>query len=202
MTRAADVDLTLARRVLQTEAAAILALVDRLDERFDRAVQLILECRGHVILTGMGKSGIICRKIAATFSSTGTPALFLHPAEAIHGDLGKFRRSDVVLLLSYSGQTEEVVNLAAILKSDRVRTLGISCGPKTALALLCDVHVSVGDVTEACPLNLAPTASTTAMLAIGDALALALSRRRNFGEDDFHKHHPGGMLGVGLRKIT
>ena len=191
---------------LRAEAQAILRIAQRTadgeTQAWTDAVNLLESCQGHVVVAGLGKSGQIGAKISATFASLGQPSHFVHPAEAIHGDLGKFRRSDVVLLLSYSGQTEEVVNLAAILKSDRVRTLGISCGPKTALALLCDVHVSVGDVTEACPLNLAPTASTTAMLAIGDALALALSRRRNFGEDDFHKHHPGGMLGVGLRKIT
>jgi arabinose-5-phosphate isomerase len=126
----------------------------------------------------------------------------LHPAEAIHGDLGSIRRQDVALLLSYSGQTEEVVNLAAILRADGIPRVGISSNHKSELATLCDVHIALGDITEACPLNLAPTASTTAMLAVGDALALALSRRRDFKEDDFHKHHPGGMLGVGLRKIT
>jgi arabinose-5-phosphate isomerase len=126
----------------------------------------------------------------------------MHPAEAVHGDLGKVRRGDVVMLMSYSGATDEVINLAAILRSDRVPTLGVSRDPNTKLAELCDVHISVGDVTEACPLNLAPTASTTAQLAIGDALALAVSRRRQFTEDDFQRHHPGGMLGAGLRKIT
>jgi len=120
----------------------------------------------------------------------------------VHGDLGRVRRGDVVMLLSYSGETEEVVNLAAILKADDVPRLGISANDESTLARLCDVHLALGDVTEACPLNLAPTASTTAMLALGDALALAVSRRRNFREDDFHKHHPGGLLGVGLRKIT
>lgn len=187
----ADAIVRISQRVVDAEAA-----------QWRAAIDMIERCDGHVVVAGIGKSGQIGAKISATFSSLGQPSHVLHPAEALHGDLGKVRPNDVVLLLSYSGQTEEVVNLAAILKSDRVKRLGISRDPKTELASLCDVHLSVGDVTEACPLNLAPTASTTAMLAIGDALALALSRRRNFGEDDFHRHHPGGMLGVGLRKIT
>jgi arabinose-5-phosphate isomerase len=191
---------------LRAEAEAIIRIAQRVAEgeatQWKAAIDMLERCDGHVVVAGIGKSGQIGAKISATFSSLGQPSHVLHPAEALHGDLGKVRASDVVLLLSYSGQTEEVVNLAAILKSDRVKRLGISRDPTTELASLCDVHLSVGDVTEACPLNLAPTASTTAMLAIGDALALALSRRRNFGEDDFHRHHPGGMLGVGLRKIT
>lgn len=191
---------------LRAEADAIVRISQRVAEseaaQWKAAVDMLERCEGHVVVAGIGKSGQIGAKISATFSSLGQPSHVLHPAEALHGDLGKVRPDDVVMLLSYSGQTEEVVNLAAILKSDRVKRLGISRDPKTELASLCDVHLSVGDVTEACPLNLAPTASTTAMLAIGDALALALSRRRNFCEDDFHRHHPGGMLGVGLRKIT
>ncbi len=191
---------------LQSEAAAIVRIAQQVAEgeaaAWQAALDLLEACDGHVVVAGMGKSGQIGAKISATFSSLGQPSHVLHPAEALHGDLGKVRPNDVVLLLSYSGRTEEVVNLAAILKSDGVKTLGVTCSPRTELATLCTVHVSTGDVTEACPLNLAPTASTTAMLAIGDALALALSRRRNFNEDDFHKHHPGGMLGAGLRKIT
>jgi arabinose-5-phosphate isomerase len=166
------------------------------------ALNLLETCKGHVVVAGMGKSGLVGTKIAATFASLGQPSHFVHPAEAIHGDLGKVRREDVALLMSYSGTTHEVINLAAILRADGVKRVGITSNHATDLAKLCDVHLSTGDITEACPLNLAPTASTTAMLAIGDALALALSRRRNFNEDDFHKHHPGGMLGVGLRKIT
>lgn len=192
---------------LRAEADAIERIAMRLNEgneypQWQAALDLLESCRGHIVVAGMGKSGLIGAKISATFCSLGIPSHVLHPAEAIHGDLGSVRRDDVVMLLSYSGQTDEVVNLAAILKSDGLPRLGISCSPKSKLAELCTVHLCEGDVTEACPLNLAPTASTTAMLAIGDALALALSRRRNFSEDDFHKHHPGGMLGVGLRKIT
>ncbi|MCI0631462.1 MAG: KpsF/GutQ family sugar-phosphate isomerase [Phycisphaerales bacterium] len=191
---------------LRAEAEAVLRIAARVDEgdlaNWQAALDLLERCDGHVLVSGMGKSGLVGAKISATFTSLGQPSHVLHPAEAIHGDMGKVRRNDVVLLLSYSGQTAEVVDLAMYLKQDRVKMVGISCDAKTKLATLCDVHLSTGDITEACPLNLAPTASTTAMLAIGDALALALSRRRNFGEDDFHKHHPGGMLGAGLRKIT
>lgn len=191
---------------LCAEADAIRRIAERLsDGESDHcraAIDLLDGCRGHVVVSGMGKSGLVGAKISATFSSLGKPSNVLHPAEAVHGDLGRIRRGDVVMLLSYSGETEEVINLAAILKADGVPRLGISSNPDSTLARLCDVHLTIGDITEACPLNLAPTASTTAMLALGDALALAVSRRRNFQEDDFHKHHPGGMLGVGLRKIT
>jgi arabinose-5-phosphate isomerase len=191
---------------LRAEAQAITRIAQELahnqGENWQGALDLLERCEGHVVVAGMGKSGQIGAKVSATFSSLGQPSHVLHPAEALHGDLGKIRRHDVVLLLSYSGHTEEVINLAAILKSDGVPRLGISCSHETELARLCDSHISVGDVTEACPLNLAPTASTTAMLAVGDALALALSRRRNFNENEFQKHHPGGMLGAGLRKIT
>ena len=191
---------------LRAEADAILRIADRIAHseypNWKAAIDLLEACTGHIVVAGMGKSGLVGAKISATFCSLGQPSHVLHPAEAIHGDLGRVRRNDVVMLLSYSGQTEEVINLAAILKADGVPRLGISSSGKSKLAELCTVHLSEGDITEACPLNLAPTASTTAMLAIGDALALSLSRRRNFTEDDFHKHHPGGMLGAGLRKIT
>jgi arabinose-5-phosphate isomerase len=191
---------------LYAEAEAIRRIAERLavseEATWHAALNLLENCQGHVVVSGMGKSGLVGAKVSATFSSLGQPSHVLHPAEAIHGDLGKVRRSDVVLLLSFSGRTEEVVNLAAILKSDGVPRLGVSSSHASCLAELSTVHLSIGDVAEACPLNLAPTASTTAMLAVGDALALALARRRNFREDDFHKHHPGGMLGVGLRKVT
>lgn len=191
---------------LRAEASAILRIADRVidesDTQWIAAVDLLASCGNHIVISGMGKSGLIGAKMSATFSSLGQPSSVLHPAEAVHGDLGRVRRGDVVMLLSYSGETEEVVNLAAILQADGVPRLGISAKPNSSLARLCDVHLSLGDLTEACPLNLAPTASTTAMLALGDALALALSRRREFDENDFHKHHPGGMLGVGLRKVT
>ncbi|MCP3903230.1 MAG: KpsF/GutQ family sugar-phosphate isomerase [Planctomycetes bacterium] len=191
---------------LTAEADAIRRVADRvLSEDSDgwrQAVDLIAACEGHVVVSGMGKSGLVGAKISATFSSLGQPSNVLHPAEAVHGDLGRVRRGDVVLLLSYSGETEEIINLALILKADGVPRLGISNHGGSSLARQCDVHLSLGDLTEACPLNLAPTASTTTQLAIGDALALAVARRRNFDANDFHRVHPGGMLGVGLRKVT
>ena len=170
--------------------------------RWSDAVALLDGCTGHVMVSGMGKSGLIGAKIAATMSSLGLPAHFMHPSEAVHGDLGRLRAGDVAILMSYSGGTEEVVNLAAILRTDGIRRVGISCNHQSHLARLCDVHLAIGDVVEACPLNLAPTASTTAMLAMGDALALAVSRRRNFAADDFHRRHPGGALGAGLKSVT
>jgi arabinose-5-phosphate isomerase len=144
---------------------------------WDEAVGLLDGCTGQVIISGMGKSGLIGAKIAATMSSLGLPAHFMHPSEAVHGDLGRVRTGDVAILMSYSGGTEEVVNLAAILRTDGIKRIGISCNHQSHLARLSDVHLAIGDVVEACPLNLAPTASTTAMLAMGDALALAVSRR-------------------------
>jgi arabinose-5-phosphate isomerase len=170
--------------------------------RWADAVALLDGCTGHVMISGMGKSGLIGAKIAATMSSLGLPAHFMHPSEAVHGDLGRLRAGDVAILMSYSGGTEEIVNLAAILRTDGIRRVGISCNHQSHLARLCDVHLAIGDVVEACPLNLAPTASTTAMLAMGDALALAVSRRRNFAADDFHRRHPGGTLGAGLKSVT
>ncbi len=192
--------------VLRAEADAIgricRQVVDIDHAAWRSALDLLEDCKGHVLVSGMGKSGLIGAKMSATFTSLGQPSSLLHPAEAVHGDLGRVRSADVVVLLSYSGETEEVVNLAALLKTDDVPRLGISSTSLSALARLSNVHLSLGDITEACPLNLAPTASTTAMLAVGDALALALSRRRNFGADDFQRRHPGGMLGAGLRPIV
>jgi arabinose-5-phosphate isomerase len=193
---------------LRAEMKAIEAVILRLESspeqamRWSAAIDLLEACEGHAVFSGMGKSGLIGAKLSATFSSIGQPSHVVHPAEAVHGDLGSIRRDDVVILMSYSGTTEEVVNLAAILRTDGIPCIGISKEDDTPLAKLCDVHLSIGSLSEACPLNLAPTASTTATLAIGDALGLAISRRRNFTADDFHKHHPGGMLGIGLRSIT
>lgn len=191
---------------LAAEASAVLGIAERLRNgeagAWVQALDVLEHCHGHLVVAGMGKSGLIGAKISATFSSLGQPSNVLHPAEAVHGDLGRIRRGDTVLLLSYSGETEEVVNLASILRADGVPRIGMSQSDRTSLARLCDVHLALGDLTEACPLNLAPTASTTAMLALGDALALALARRRGIKADDFHKHHPGGMLGAGLRPIT
>lgn len=201
----AATDLESVRDALRAEAGAIQAVVERLSvdaESWLGAIGLLADCQGHVVFSGMGKSGLVGAKLSATFSSLGQPSHVVHPADAVHGDLGSIRRNDVVILMSYSGTTEEVINLAAILRTDEIPSIGISTDNDSPLAGLCDVHLAIGRLTEACPLNLAPTASTTATMAIGDALALAVSRRRNFSSDDFHKHHPGGMLGVGLRAIT
>jgi len=187
---------------LRAEQDAIARVAGRIDASWSRAIDLIEPCEGHLIVSGMGKSGLVGQKISATFSSLGQPSHFIHPSESVHGDLGRIRRGDVALLLSFSGETEEVVNLAAILQADKVATIGLSSRPEGTLARLCTVHLNLGDLTEACPHNLAPTASTTAMMAAGDSLALALARRRNFKADDFHRRHPGGMLGAGLRPIT
>jgi arabinose-5-phosphate isomerase len=196
----AAVDLTLARKVLQTEATAILGLVDRLDDRFDQAVRILLECRGRVIVTGMGKSGIICRKIAATFSSTGTAAFFLHPAEAIHGDLGVLQADDVIVALSYSGETEELLRLLETIKRLGSRLITITGAPQSSLGKAADVALDCHVSEEACPLNLVPTASTTAALALGDALAMTLLVAKGFRQEDFASLHPGGKLGKRLMR--
>jgi arabinose-5-phosphate isomerase len=194
-------DLELARKVLQTEASAILALVPRLDESFARAVALLHECKGRVILTGMGKSGIICQKIAATLASTGTPAFFLHPAEAIHGDLGVVRSDDVVVALSYSGETGEVLRLLETIRRLGARLVAITGKPSSTLAKAADVSLDCSVTEEACPLNLVPTASTTAALALGDALAMSLLTEKGFMEEDFAHLHPGGELGKKLMRV-
>ena len=187
--------LELARTVLRTEASAILSLVDDLGDDFLRAIELLAECRGRVAVTGMGKSGIICRKIAATLSSTGTAAFFLHPAEAIHGDLGTLRDEDVVIAVSRSGETEEVLRLLEPIRRIGARLIAITGEPRSTLANAADVAIHCGIAAEACPLNLAPTASTTAALALGDALAMTLLVRTGFREDDFASLHPGGRIG-------
>jgi arabinose-5-phosphate isomerase len=194
--------LDLARRVLGIEAAALTALATRLDARFDHAVDLLADCKGRVIVAGMGKSGIIARKIAATFSSTGTPALFLHPAEALHGDLGAVVGGDVVVALSYSGETEEVVRLLEPIKRLGLHLISLTGAPASTLAASSDVDLDVCIAEEACPLGLAPTTSTTVMLALGDALALALLDRRGFSPHDFAQLHPAGKLGDRLRRVS
>jgi arabinose-5-phosphate isomerase len=194
-------DLALARKVLETEAAAILALVPRLNHHFDRAVDLLRNCRGRVILTGMGKSGIICQKIAATLTSTGTPAFFLHPAEAIHGGLGVIQRDDVVLALSYSGETGEILPLLETIRRLGARLIAVTGVPSSTLAQAADVALDCSVTEEACPLNLVPTASTTAALAIGDALAMTLMVEKGFRQEDFASLHPGGTLGKRLMRV-
>jgi arabinose-5-phosphate isomerase len=200
MTKTVAPDFALARKVLETEAAAILALVDRLDDRFERAVRLLLECRGRVIVTGMGKSGIICRKIAATLSSTGTPAFFLHPAEAIHGDLGVLQSEDVIVALSHSGETDELLRLLETIKRLGARMIVITGEPHSTLGKAADVTLDCHVSKEACPLNLVPTASTTAALALGDALAMTLLVNKGFRQEDFANLHPGGKLGKRLMR--
>ncbi|HVQ16727.1 MAG TPA: KpsF/GutQ family sugar-phosphate isomerase, partial [Vicinamibacterales bacterium] len=192
--------LDLARRVLQTEAAAILALVDRLDHRFDAAVRLLLDCRGRAIVTGAGKSGIIAQKIAATLSSTGTPAFFLHPAEAIHGDLGVLQSQDVIVALSYSGETDELLRLLETIKRLGASLIAITGDCRSTLAQAADVAIDCRVSEEACPMNLVPTASTTAALALGDALAMTLLVAKGFSQELFASLHPGGKLGKKLMR--
>jgi arabinose-5-phosphate isomerase len=190
-----------ARKVLEIEARALTELASRLDQRFAQAVEILFACRGRVVVTGMGKSGIVGQKISATFSSTGTPSFFLHAAEALHGDLGRLVRNDVVVALSYSGETEELLRLLDTLKRLAIPLITLTGNPASTLAQASDVVIDVGIREEACPLGLAPTASTTAMLAMGDALAMALLEKRGFNEEDYAALHPGGGLGVKLRRV-
>ena len=190
-----------AAEVLETEAAAIRGLLGQLDERFDQAVDLLRSCTGRVVCTGMGKSGLIMKKIAATLSSTGTPSFFLHPAEALHGDLGMIVAGDVVLAASYSGTNEELLRLVETLKRLGVPLVTMTANERSPLARHADLHLPVAIDREACPLNLAPTASTTATLAMGDALAMALLEARGFTHEDFALLHPGGRLGKRLLKV-
>jgi arabinose-5-phosphate isomerase len=190
-----------AAEVLETEAAAVRGLLPQLDERFDRAVDLLRACTGRVVCTGMGKSGLIMKKIAATLSSTGTPSLFLHPAEAVHGDLGMIVEGDAVLAASYSGTTEEILRLVETLKRLGVPLVVMTGSASSPLGRLADLHLPVAIDREACPLNLAPTASTTATLAMGDALAMALLEARGFTREDFALLHPAGQLGKRLLRV-
>lgn len=189
-----------AKRVLAIESRAIAAISERLNEKFDQAVDLLYSCKGRVVVAGMGKSGLIGRKIAGTFASTGTPAIFLHPADALHGDLGMVQRDDVALVISYGGDSEEVLRLVEAFKRLGIRITSLTGNVDSPLAQASDVVLDVSVAEEACPLNLAPTASTTATLAMGDALAIALLERRRFGPDDFATLHPGGRLGRKLQR--
>jgi arabinose-5-phosphate isomerase len=187
--------LELARSVLEIEAEAVRALKNRLGEAFLKAHRLILETKGRVVVTGMGKSGHIGRKIASTLASTGTPAFFMHPGEASHGDLGMITAEDVVIAISYSGESDEIQKILPMIKRRGAAVIAITGRAQSTLAQEADVHLDAGVEKEACPLNLAPTASTTATLALGDALALTLLEARGFGSEDFAMHHPGGSLG-------
>lgn len=187
-----------AREVLKIEAQGILGLLEKVGPEFEKTIETILEAKGRVILTGMGKSGLIARKIAATLNSTGTPSLFLHPAEAIHGDLGTVTRDDIVIAISNAGQTTEINTILPILKEMGAKLIAFTGDLDSPMAKTCDLAIDVGVDREACPMGLAPTASTTAALAMGDALAVALISRRRFGLDDFKRFHPGGSLGERL----
>lgn len=197
-----DTALESARRVLRVESDAVRSLAERLDGEFLRAVDLILETRGKVIVCGMGKSGIICQKIASTLSSTGTPAFFLHPAEGVHGDLGMISRDDIMVAVSNSGETEELTKIIPAVKRAGVKMIAMTGGAKSTLARYADVVLDVGVKEEACSLGLSPTASTTAALAMGDALAVTLLERRGFKAEDFAELHPAGSLGRKLMKVS
>lgn len=184
--------------VIETEAQAVFGLLQRIDRQFEMACDLLLACQGRVVVTGMGKSGHIGKKIAATFSSTGTPAFFMHPGEANHGDLGMITRQDVVLAISNSGNTGEIITLLPILKRLEVPLIALSGNPESTLAKVADVNLDVSIDHEACPLGLAPTTSTTVALVMGDALAIALLQVRGFSAEDFARSHPGGSLGKRL----
>ncbi len=193
--------LEIARKVLEIEARALAELVDRLDQSFNQALEILFSCRGRVVVTGMGKSGLIGQKISATFSSTGTPSFFLHPAEALHGDLGSLVRNDVLVALSYGGETEELLRLLETVKRLAIPLITLTGNKNSTLAVASDAVIDVGIRQEACPLGLAPTASTTAMLAMGDALAMALLEKRGFKEEEYAALHPAGRLGVKLRRV-
>jgi arabinose-5-phosphate isomerase len=190
-----------AKRVLRVESEAIASLIDRLDARFEKAVELLHACKGRVVVTGLGKSGLVGRKLAATFASTGTPALFLHTGEALHGDLGMLTAGDVMLAISASGETAELIELLETVKRLSVPLLALTANPKSTLAQASKIVLDIAVKEEACSLNLAPTASTAAAMAMGDALAIALLERRGFNEQDFAALHPGGRLGNKLRRV-
>ena len=189
---------SIGKKVLDIESIAITKLKDQLDNNFDIACQLCLDCTGKIIVMGIGKSGHIADKLAATLASTGTPSFFVHPGEASHGDLGMISKSDVVMALSNSGKTEEIVNLLPILKNMGIKIIAMTGDYNSTIATASDVHIDVGVEEEACPMNLSPTASTTAALAMGDAIAVALLENRGFSVEDFAKSHPGGSIGKKL----
>lgn len=190
-----------ARRVLRIEAQAIQDVLARLDHSFEKAVDLLFACKGRVVVTGMGKSGLVGRKISATFSSTGTPSFFLHPAEALHGDLGMLARGDVLLAITYGGETQEILNLLEALKRLEIPIVTFTGNLKSTIAGASEAVLDVSVKEEACSLNLAPTASTTVAMAVGDALAISLLDRRGFQHDDFAALHPGGRLGKKLLRV-
>jgi arabinose-5-phosphate isomerase len=193
--------LATAKRVLRIESEAIAGLIARLDERFEKAVELLYACKGRVVVTGLGKSGLIGRKIAATFASIGTPSLFLHASEALHGDLGMLTADDVLLAISSSGETEELIELVESVKRLGIHLITLTANPRSTLGSASNIVLDIAVKEEACSLNLAPTASTAAAMAMGDALAISLLERRGFKEEDFAALHPGGRLGKKLRRV-
>lgn len=190
------------REILKLEAAAVLALADRIGPDFESAIDSIAQCRGHLVVTGMGKAGLVGQKISATFASTGTPSIFLHPAEAYHGDLGRVLAADVVLALSNSGETEEVGRLLPSIRQIGARIIAITASKASTLGRNSDIVIELGRIEEACPLKLAPSATTTAILALGDALALCVLEARGFDQEQFSFYHPGGDLGRKLLKVS
>jgi arabinose-5-phosphate isomerase len=192
---APDDDVLYGRRVLEAEVRAVRDLVPLVDGRFSAAVDLLVGCRGRVVVTGVGKSGLVGQKISATLASTGTPSLFLHSGEAVHGDLGRVLHEDVVVALSYSGSTDEVLRLVPVLRKIGAKLIALTSSADSPLGRLADVVLCVGRIEEACPIGLAPTSSTTAMLALGDALAMTVAHRKNFDRESFALFHPGGTLG-------
>ncbi len=193
--------LAFGRAVLAEEAAAVAKLGQQLGEEFGQAVGMIRDCQGAVILTGMGKAGIIAQKISATLASTGTLSYHLHPADALHGDLGRVQKSDIVMILSFGGETEEISRLLKLLGRMEIKIIGITARESSTLGRKADVALLLGEIAEVCPLGLAPTTSTTCMLALGDALAMAIMKLDNFGEEDYAGFHPGGSLGRRLSKV-
>jgi len=189
------------RSVLTAEAAAVAGLAERLSDEFEQAVHMVYDCKGAVILTGMGKAGIVAQKISATLASTGTLSYYVHPADALHGDLGRVQKSDLMIVLSYGGETEEISRLLNILTKIGVKIIAITARESSTLARKADLALLLGEITEACPLGLAPTTSTTCMLAMGDALAMAVMKMRNFAEQDYAAYHPGGSLGRRLSRV-
>jgi arabinose-5-phosphate isomerase len=198
----AESDISYGRQVLETETAAIRGVVPLLDYRFARAVEMIHSCRGQVVVTGVGKSGLIAQKVSATLASTGTQSIFVHAAEAMHGDLGRVRRDGVVVAMSYSGKTDEILRLVPPLKKIGASLVAITATEASPLAKAADVTLAVGNVAEACPIGLAPTSSTTAMLAMGDALAMTVAHRKQFTREEFALYHPGGNLGRRLVTVA
>ncbi|MHC4221986.1 MAG: KpsF/GutQ family sugar-phosphate isomerase [Planctomycetota bacterium] len=195
-----EFDLDYARGVIEAEADAIRSVVKIVDSSFLKAIGMIHDCKGSVILSGIGKAGIIGQKISATLASTGTPSHFLHPAEAIHGDLGRLRQKDIVIVLSFGGETSEVTRLINLVKQLQIKMIAVTRTDDSTLSKHSDVVLCMGDLAEACPIGVAPSVSTTCMLAIGDALALTVMKARNFGVEDYVRFHPGGSLGARLMR--